>query len=131
MAKAVAARKPLKHIQISVPPELYEKLRRLPPHITRDIKAKFVAFITDYATELELRAQHPDSRTEPDFITMGKDEIEALYGEATGEAIASTHAQGFPTTHADDRGIYRLYPDGHKEYIYVEEEGPAPGHAVV
>lgn len=51
------------------------------------------------------------------FFTMTKDEKEALLKEAAEEAIAEAHAAGRPTTHGDEKGVYRLYPDGHKEYI--------------
>ena len=54
---------------------------------------------------------------------MSKKEIEALYGEATRHAIKKHHAAGRFTTHGDEKGVYRLYPDGRKEYIegYPEE----------
>lgn len=61
------------------------------------------------------------------FASMPKKEIEALYGSATRAAVEADHAEGFPTTHGDEKGIYRLYPDGHKEYIEedsVAEEKP-------
>ncbi len=46
---------------------------------------------------------------------------ERIFGEATKEAIASAHAAGLYTTHGDDKGVFRLYPDGHREYITEEE----------
>lgn len=33
------------------------------------------------------------------------------------QIIAETHAAGRPTTHGDSRGVYQLYPDGHRQYI--------------
>jgi hypothetical protein len=42
--------------------------------------------------------------------------------EAAREAIAETHALGLPSTHMDNEGIYKLYPDGHKEYTKIFEE---------
>jgi hypothetical protein len=51
------------------------------------------------------------------FFAMSKDEKEALLKEAADEAIAEAHAAGRPSTHGDEKGVYRLYPDGHKEYI--------------
>ncbi len=58
------------------------------------------------------------------FFAMSGDEIEALLKEAAAEAIAEAHAAGRPTTHGDEKGVYRLHPDGHKEYIkrYVEND---------
>jgi len=51
------------------------------------------------------------------------EEKEAVVQEATRKAIAETHAAGRPSTHGDEKGVYQLYPDGHKEYIklYGEE----------
>ena len=51
------------------------------------------------------------------FFGMNKDEKEALLKEAADEAIAEAHAGGRPTIHGDAKGVYALYPDGHKEYI--------------
>ncbi|RPJ74617.1 MAG: hypothetical protein EHM20_10310 [Alphaproteobacteria bacterium] len=55
---------------------------------------------------------------------MTMEEKEAVVQEATRKAIAETHAAGRPSTHGDEKGVYQLYPDGHKEYIklYGEEE---------
>jgi hypothetical protein len=55
--------------------------------------------------------------TKKSFFTMTKDEKEALLKEAADEAIAEAHAAGHPTTHGDEKGIYRLYPDGHRKYV--------------
>ena len=48
---------------------------------------------------------------------MSKKEIEAVYGEETRKAIKKHYAAGRFTTHGDEKGVYRLYPDGRKEYI--------------
>jgi len=55
---------------------------------------------------------------------MTKEEKEAVALGAVKKAIADTHAAGRPSTHGDEKGVYRLYPDGHKEYIklYGEEK---------
>jgi len=55
---------------------------------------------------------------------MTMEEKEAVAQEAARKAIAETHAAGRPSTHGDEKGVYQLYPDGHKEYIklYGEEE---------
>lgn len=49
-------------------------------------------------------------------------EMEILAGEAAKESIAETHATGRPSTHGDEKGVYHLFPDGHKEYIKVYKE---------
>ena len=55
-------------------------------------------------------------------------QMDAIVKAAATAAIARTHAAGRPTTHADNKGIYRLYPDGHKIYIelYEQESGKTP-----
>ena len=52
-----------------------------------------------------------------DFFEMNKEEKETLFAQATREAIKRAHAAGRHTTHGDDKGVYQLYPDGHKVYI--------------
>lgn len=52
---------------------------------------------------------------------LNDEEMDAIVKEAARKAIAETHAAGRPSTHGDDKGIYRLYPDGHKEYIELYE----------
>ena len=49
-------------------------------------------------------------------------EMEKLAGEAAKEEIAETHAAGRPSTHGDEKGVYHLFPDGHKEYIKFYEK---------
>lgn len=50
------------------------------------------------------------------LIDMTSEEILEAFSQATEEAVKKTHSAGFPTTHADDMGIYELYPDGRKVY---------------
>ncbi len=47
----------------------------------------------------------------------GFDIEKLLLKRAAGEAIAKAHGAGIATTHGDDEGAYRLYPNGEKEYI--------------
>ncbi len=56
------------------------------------------------------------------WYEMTKEEREKCLGEATRKAIAETHAAGRSTAHGDSKGVYLLYPDGHKEYIKLYEE---------
>jgi|WetSurMetagenome_2_1015567.scaffolds.fasta_scaffold01448_14 hypothetical protein len=60
-----------------------------------------------------------------DLFDMTKEEAEKYLGQATKAEIARHHAAGRPTGHADEKGVYRLYPDGHKEYVklYSKEQG--------
>jgi len=55
------------------------------------------------------------------FSKMSKEEKEAFLGEATKAAIADAHTKGRYTTHGDEKGVYRLYPDGHKEYLNAKD----------
>ncbi len=40
-----------------------------------------------------------------------------LLRQAAKSAIKKAHVAGLATTHGDDRGVYRLLPDGSKEYL--------------
>ena len=51
------------------------------------------------------------------FWELTKEEMEKFLAEGAKEEIAKTHADGRPSTHGDDKGIYYLYPDGKKRYI--------------
>ncbi|MGD0237475.1 MAG: hypothetical protein ABSC55_23465 [Syntrophorhabdales bacterium] len=62
------------------------------------------------------RDKNSKPKIKKSFFDMSGKEMEALLKEAAAEAIAKTHAAGLPTTHGDEKGVYRLYPDGHKEY---------------
>ncbi len=52
-----------------------------------------------------------------EFFELGKEEKEKALGEVTKKAIAEHHKAGRATTHADVKGIYKLFPDGRKEYV--------------
>jgi hypothetical protein len=51
---------------------------------------------------------------------------EAILGKATKAEIARHRAAGRPTGHGDEKGVYKLYPDGRKVYTkrYHEKETP-------
>jgi hypothetical protein len=59
-----------------------------------------------------------------EYHALSKEKREEIFRRGTKAAIAQTHALGLPTTHGDGKGIYKLYPDGHKEYtkLYTKEE---------
>ena len=50
-----------------------------------------------------------------------QDVLDALR-KAAKSGIAEAHAAGLATTHGDDKGVYKLYPDGHREYIKLYSE---------
>jgi hypothetical protein len=58
-----------------------------------------------------------------DFRDMTKEEKEELFNKGVKQAITEHHAAGRATTHADEKGIYRLYPDGSKKYIEEDTTG--------
>lgn len=61
------------------------------------------------------------TKKKTNFSELSREEKEALLGEATKEAISDAHSRGCYTTHGDEKGVYHLYPDGHKEYINPED----------
>lgn len=56
----------------------------------------------------------------PGLLEMTMEQKEARAGKAVRAAVARSHAPGHPTAHADEKGIYNLYPDGRKEKEYVK-----------
>lgn len=56
-------------------------------------------------------------KTKKDIFNMTKKESEAFLAKATKAEIAKHHAAGRPTAHGDEKGVYLLFPDKHKEYI--------------
>jgi hypothetical protein len=60
-----------------------------------------------------------EKSSQRNFFDLDKGEKEAYFAQATRNAIARIHEAGLPTIHGDERGIYELYPDGHK--VYVED----------
>jgi len=67
-----------------------------------------------------------------DILSLDKAQLEDFFGTATREAISKIHAAGLPSTHGDDKGVYRLHPDGRKEYIKLYSvhgagKGPSTG----
>ena len=55
------------------------------------------------------------------LVANGFDIEHLLLKRAAEEAISKTHRAGIASTHGDDGGIYRLHPDGRKEYIDSHE----------
>jgi hypothetical protein len=59
-----------------------------------------------------------------EYFDLSKEEREKMLSGVGKSAIARAHALGLATTHGDGKGIYKLYPDGHKEYtrLYTKED---------
>lgn len=112
---ASTAEKDIGHIQLKLPKDLYRSFRRICVDKDTNMRAKAVELIEEFIKK---------EGEGPSFLEMTKGQREALASKATRAAIARSHAMGHPTTHADEKGIYELYPDGRKEYI---ELYPTPG----
>ena len=54
--------------------------------------------------------------TMDEFDKLTPQAQEAILGKATRAEIARHHAAGHPTGHGDEKGVYKLYPDGRKVY---------------
>ncbi len=48
------------------------------------------------------------------FCDLEDEELIRVFTQAAAAGIAELHAKGIPSTHADEKGVYKLYPDGHK-----------------
>ena len=53
----------------------------------------------------------------PGLLEMTREQKEARAGKADEGRHRNEPCPGHPTAHADEKGIYNLYPDGHKEYV--------------
>lgn len=51
------------------------------------------------------------------FIAADKAVKEEFINNSISEACQDNQALGLPTYHRDERGIYRLFPTGDKEYL--------------
>jgi hypothetical protein len=111
--------KEARHILLNVPPEMYKNFRSNCVNEDTNMRAKLLTLMASYNEEKNKKETIKDFKK---FLEMPKKEREAMLSEATHKAIAETHALGLPTTHGDNKGVYRLYPDGHKEYIERYEE---------
>jgi len=115
-----AANKAKRHIQLQVPADVYKEFRAFCLDEDTNMRAKALQLIEEYTYE-------KSKSKKKGFLEMSKAEIETLYGEATSKAIKEHHAAGRFTTHGDEKGVYRLYPDGRKEYIEGYPEGNKGG----
>lgn len=114
---AAAAEKDVGHIQLKLRKEVYRNFRRICVDKDTNMRAKAAELIEEFIKR----------ETEgPSLLEMTREQKEARAGKATRTAIARSQALGHPTAHADEKGIYNLYPDGHKEYVklYSATEKP-------
>lgn len=111
--------KKVRHIQLNLPADVYKSFRSNCLDEDTNMRAKLLTLIAAYNEDKNNKESH---RQIKQFLEMPKEELLKRYSEATHKAIAKQHALGFPTTHGDDKGVHRLYPDGRKEYIERYEE---------
>jgi hypothetical protein len=105
--------KNVRHIQLKVPADVYKKFHSACVHEETNMRAKALDLIVEYAEKSK------------SFFDMEKSEQEHILAEITSEAIEKIHAAGLPTSHGDNKGVYLLYPDGHREYIKTyDKEAP-------
>jgi hypothetical protein len=112
-----AAEKDVGHIQLKLRKEVYRNFRRICVDKDTNMRAKAAQLIEEFIKQ----------ETEgPSLLEMTREQKEDRAGRATRAAIAKSHAKGHPTAHADEKGIYNLYPDGSKEYVklYSAPENP-------
>jgi hypothetical protein len=98
-----------RHIQIIVPADMYKEFKKICVEEDTNMRAKLL--------ELMNQAIAVDAEAKKDFFAMSTEERTALYAQGIHTQVARHHAGGRYTTHGDEKGVYRLYPDGHKEYI--------------
>lgn len=78
------------------------------------MRAKLLELIANYT-----QVRSAKKMTREEYHALSKEKREEIFGRGTKAAIAETHAFGLPTTHGDGKGIYKLYPDGHREYPLI------------
>ena len=74
-------------------------------------------FVTEEICKARSREKKRLKNQGKTFFDLTGQEIDAIVKSAAASAVARTHAAGCFSTHGDEKGVYRLYPDGRKEYI--------------
>ena len=106
---AQQAQEKARHIQIIVPAETYKEFKKICVDEDTNMRAKLLELMND--------AIAADTEAKKNFFDMSTEERTAMYDQGIRTEVARHHAGGRYTTHGDERGVYRLYPDGRKEYI--------------
>jgi len=106
---APEAAEKVRHIQIIVPADMYRDFKKICVEEDTNMRAKLLELISG--------AVAADAGAKKNFFTMSSEERTAMYAEATQAEVALHHAAGRYTTHGDEKGVYRLYPDGRKQYV--------------
>ncbi len=106
---AQQAQEKARHIQLIVPAETYKEFKKICVEHDTNMRAKLLELMND--------AIAADADAKKDFFSMNRQERTAMYADGIRAEVARHHAEGRYTTHGDETGVYRLYPDGRREYI--------------
>jgi hypothetical protein len=117
MAAKQATKKKVRHIQLNVPADMYTTFHSNCVNEDTNMRAKLLELVESYN---EKKSKKETASTFREFLETPKEKREAMLAEAAHKSIAETHALGLPSSQSDDKGIYRLYPDGHKEYRMLQ-----------
>lgn len=98
-----------RHIQLIVPAETYKEFKKICVDEDTNMRAKLLVLMD--------QAIATGAEAKKDFFAMTKEDRTALYAQGIRAEVKRHHAEGRYTTHGDERGVYRLYPDGRKEYV--------------
>lgn len=88
--------------------EVYRK-KLADESITEDFRKKFTSILAYLISQRRF--------IKGAIAANGFDIEESLLKIAAEKAITEAHIKGIATTHGDDGGIYRLDPNGRKQYI--------------
>ncbi len=113
------AQEKARHIQIIVPPDMYREFKKICAEQDTNMRAKL----------LDLMGQEiaANGAAKKDFFSMTGRERAAMYAEGIRDEVSRHHAADRYTTHGDEKGVYRLYPDGRKQYIDPADSGNEGG----
>lgn len=106
---AEQARERIRHIQLVVPAETYKEFKKICVDEETNMRAKLLQLMDG--------AIAAGAGAKKSFFDMNGEERAAMYAEGIAAEVARHHAGERYTTHGDEQGVYRLYPDGRKRYI--------------
>jgi hypothetical protein len=99
----------VRHIQLIVPVETYREFKKVCADEDTNMRAKLL--------QLMGQAIAAGNEAKKSFFAMSAEERTAMYAEGVHAEAARHHVEGRYTTHGDENGVYRLYPDGRKQYV--------------
>ena len=106
---AEQARERIRHIQLVVPAETYKEFKKICVDEETNMRAKLLQLMNG--------AIAAGAEAKKSFFDMSGEERTAMYADGITAEVARHHAEERYTTHGDEHGVYRLYPDGRKRYV--------------